>query len=118
MKTRDLAHRTDEFGVAITALCRALPDGPEARRIRGRLAGSGTAVASKYRGACRARSRAEFIAKIRLCAEEAAESHMWLNMCVHVGLTTRAAVTTLAGEAQQLATIFVAAQRTAPRRHR
>jgi hypothetical protein len=43
---------------------------------------------------------------------------MWLNMCVHVGLTTRAAVTTLAGEAQQLAKIFVAAQLAAPRRHR
>jgi four helix bundle protein len=92
MKPRHLAQRTYEFGVAIVNLCKALPDGPEARRIRGQLAGAGTAVAANYRGACRARSRAEFISKIAVCAEEADESHMWLNMCVDVDLTSRAAV--------------------------
>lgn len=118
MKPHDLAQRTYEFGVAVVNLCKALPDGPEARRIRGQLADAGTAVAANYRGACRARSRAEFISKIAVCAEEADESHMWLNMCVDVGLTGRAAVASLVDEAQQLTRIFIAAQLTAKRRNR
>jgi hypothetical protein len=37
-------------------------------------------------------------------------------MCVDVGLTSRAAVTSLIDEAQQLTKIFIAAQLTATRR--
>jgi four helix bundle protein len=59
--------RIADFGiredVAIVNFCKTLSEGPEARRIRGQLADSGTSVASNYRGACRARSRAEFISR-------------------------------------------------------
>lgn len=118
MQPRELAQRTYEFGVAIVNFCRTLPDSTESRRIRSQLADCGTAVAANYRGACRARSRAEFISKIAVCAEEADESHLWLNMCVDIGLTSRSAVAALVDEAEQLRRIFIASQLTAKRRER
>jgi four helix bundle protein len=117
VKPQDLSQRTYEFGVAVVNFCKTLPDGPEARRIRGQLSDSGTAVAANYRGACRARSRAEFISKIAVCAEEADESHMWLRMCVDVGLSSRTVVADLVDEAEQLRRIFIASQLTAKRRN-
>jgi len=118
MRPTDLVQRTYEFGVNVMNFCKTLPDGPEARRIRGQLAASGTAVPANYRAACRARSRAEFIAKIGICCEEADESHMWLYMCADVGISSRAAIAPLADEAEQLRKIFTASQLTAKRRDR
>lgn len=41
---------------------------------------SGTSVAANYREASRARSDAEFIAKIELCAQECDETQLWLEL--------------------------------------
>ena len=49
------------------------------RRIKLRLIDSAKSVASNYRAVCRARSRAEFIAKIGVVREEADESIGWLE---------------------------------------
>ena len=46
-----------------------------------------------------------------------ASADSWPNMCVDVGLTSRA-VASLIDEAQQLTKIFIAAQVTAKRRNR
>jgi four helix bundle protein len=44
------------------------------------LTASATSVSANYRAARRARSRAEFIAKIGLVADEADESEHWLEV--------------------------------------
>ena len=118
MKPADLVRRTYEFGVLVVNFCKTLPDTPEARRIRGQLTDSGTSVPANYRAACRARSRAEFIAKIGICCEEADESNMWLRMCADAGFASRHAVAPLADEAEQLRKIFTASQLTAKQRSR
>jgi len=41
---------------------------------------SGTSVAANYREASRARSRNEFVSKIELCAQEADETQLWLEL--------------------------------------
>jgi four helix bundle protein len=117
MKPNDLRQRSYDFGVAIVNLSKTLPDTVEARRIRGQLTDAGTSVPANYRAACRARSRAEFIAKMGTCCEEADESHMWLNICADTGLCGRPAVTHLIDEADQLLRIFTASQLTAKRRN-
>ena len=118
MKSNELSQRTYQFGVAVVNFCKTLSDGPEARKIRGQLADSGTSVASNYRGTCRARSRAEFISTIGICVEEADESQIWLRMCADLGWCNRAATAQLIDEAEQLLKIFVASQLTARRRDR
>ena len=118
MTPEQLRQRTYDFGVAVVNFCRTLPDTTEARRIRGQLTDAATSVPANYRGACRARSTAEFIAKIGICCEEADESNMWLTMCADVGLASRSIAAPLADEAAQLTKIFTASQLTAKQRRR
>jgi four helix bundle protein len=118
MKPRELAQRTYDFGVAVVNFCKSLPDTPEIRRIRGQLTDAATSVPANYRGACRARSRAEFIAKIGICCEEADEANMWLKMCADAGFASQSVIRPLADEAEQLRRIFTASQLTAKQRAR
>ncbi len=47
---------------------------------------SATSVAANYRAACRARSGAEFAAKIGIALEEADESQFWLELLEESGI--------------------------------
>jgi 23S rRNA-intervening sequence protein len=47
---------------------------------------SGTAVAANYRAACRARSRAEFAARLGIVVEEADETMLWLELLDESGI--------------------------------
>src|SRR5579862_1654308 len=69
----ELKQRTKTFALRIMKLVEALPKKPAGWAIGKQLIRSGTSVGANYRAACRARSRAEFIAKIGLVEEEADE---------------------------------------------
>ena len=47
---------------------------------------SATSVAANYRAACRARSKAEFIAKLSIVVEEADEVLFWLELISESGI--------------------------------
>jgi len=72
---------------------------------------SGTSVAANYRAACRARSKAEFIARLGIVAEEADESVLWLELLEETGVLTSERLVEI--EAKELAAIFSASQKTA-----
>jgi|RhiMetStandDraft_4_1073278.scaffolds.fasta_scaffold244916_1 four helix bundle protein len=118
MKSAALKARTYTFGVQVVNFSKTLPETVESRRIRGQLTDAATSVAANYRAACRARSRAEFIAKMGTCCEEADESQMWLNMCADTGFCARSTITAMADEAEQLVRIFTASVLTAKQRLR
>lgn len=73
--------RTKAYAGAVIRLYCGLPRQRDEVSILGRqMLRSGTSVAANYREASRARSRAEFIAKIELCAQEADETQLWLEL--------------------------------------
>jgi four helix bundle protein len=111
----DLRLRTETFALDVVRLCRELPNTPEALNIRNQLGRAATSVAANYRATCRARSRAEFIAKLGVVVEEADEAHMWLGMLVQLDLLGSQNAERLLHEADQLTAIFVASRRTASR---
>ena len=74
MKPDELKDRTKQFALRVLKLVAALPKTIEGRAIASQLVRSGTSVAANYRATCRARSKAEFIAKIGVVLEEADES--------------------------------------------
>jgi four helix bundle protein len=74
---------------------------------------SGTSVAANYRAVCRARSKAEFVAKIGTVVEEADETVFWLELLVESDLASQARMDGLLKEANELLAIFAASQRTA-----
>jgi len=92
---------------------RALPASPEGRVIGGQLLRSGTSMAANYRAVCRARSRADFLAKLSIVIEEADESAFWLELLCDSGLVPAERLTDLSSDASQLVAIFHASRTTA-----
>ena len=115
MTPKELKDRTKRFAVDIVALCRELPSTLDGRRLGQQLLDCGTSVAANYRASCRARSRAEFIAKLGVVLEEADESLFWLEIIVDAKLATTTRVEKLLKEADELTAIFVASIKSAKR---
>jgi four helix bundle protein len=109
----ELRQRTKQFALRIIRLSRHLPPGRETDVIGKQVLRSGTAVAANYRAAGRSRSRADFISKISVVAEEADETVFWLELLEDAGLLPAAKLEPLLDEARQLAAIFTASRRTA-----
>jgi len=86
----ELKNRTKRFAIRVINLYRSLPRTAEARIIGNQVLRSGTSVASNYRAVCRARSRAEFIAKIGVVVEEADETVFGLSCLSKPGLFANA----------------------------
>ena len=53
--------------------------------VRNQLSKSGTSIGANYRESNRARSRADFKNKIRICEGEAAETQYWLEILMQMG---------------------------------
>lgn len=68
---------------------------------------SGTSVAANYREASRARSDAEFVSKVELCAQEADESMLWLELLEEDCGIESDGLTWLLQESDELIAIFV-----------
>lgn len=114
MTPQELRDRTDRFSVAIIKFCRALPADQLTRRLAIQLQDAGTSVASNYHAACRAQSRAQFIAKLSIVVEEA-ECVGWLHKLQETGLARNDTAAALQQEASELLAIFSASRKTATR---
>jgi four helix bundle protein len=110
---QDLKVRTKQFALRILRLYRSLPAKEEGRILGRQLLRSGTSVGANYRAACRARSRAEFIAKIGIVLEEADETVFWLELLLEGGIVKHEKLDALLKEAQELTAIFVSSLCTA-----
>src|SRR5437868_13568869 len=109
---QELRDRTKAFAVRIVRLYRSLPYRTDAQVLGKQLLRSGTAVAANYRAACRARSKAEWIAKI-IVVEEADETLFWLEMLVDCETVPAAKLEALIKEAHELSALFTASRHTA-----
>lgn len=105
--------RTKDFADRVARLCGSLPRHPEAMNIRKQLGRSSSSVAANYRAAQRARSKAEFRAKLGIAEEEADESCHWLEAVIRQDLLPASRVEPLLDEARLLTAIIVAALKTA-----
>jgi four helix bundle protein len=113
MTPDELKKRTKQFALRIIKLVLALPDTAWGRVARNQILRAGTAVGANYRAACRARSRAEFIAKIGNVIEEADESAYWLELIVESKLMKANLVADLHQEAEELTAIMTASRKSA-----
>lgn len=109
----ELQSRTKRFALRILRLCRSLPKSDEARIIGKQVLRSGTSIGANYRAACRARSRAEFVAKLGIVLEEADETAFWLELLQESDVFPEPKLRSLVQEANELVSIFVASIRTA-----
>lgn len=74
MDAEEFKKRTKAFGLRVTRLVHSLPKSRAADGIGRQLLRCGTSVGANYRAACRARSPAEFAAKMGIVEEECEEA--------------------------------------------
>jgi four helix bundle protein len=113
LRTADLKARTKQFALRVMKLVDALPRTIQGRAVANQIIRSATSVAANYRAACRARSRAEFIAKLGVVEEEAEETAFWLELIIDSALLTRARIDPLLTEAGELVAIMAASRKSA-----
>jgi four helix bundle protein len=90
-----------------------LPNTQLGYHLRGQLIRCSTSVASNYRAACIAQSKASFISKLSIVIEETDESYFWLEFIFDENLIKRNLVESLLKEADELTAIFIASRKTA-----
>jgi four helix bundle protein len=82
----ELRQRTFRYALRVIAFSKKLADTWEGREIGRQLLRAGMGTASNYWSACRGRSGAEFVARLGVAEDEAAESVMWLMLIVESGI--------------------------------
>jgi four helix bundle protein len=113
MDADEMKRRTRAFALRIIRLVEALPKTRTADVIGKQLVRCGTSVGANYRASCRAKSQADFIAKLGIVEEEANETIYWIELLVESGQVKEELVASLLDEANQLVAIIVSSIRTA-----
>jgi len=113
MDKHELQDRTKQFALRVLKLIDVLPRTAAGRAISSLLVRAATSVGANYRSACRARSRAEFAAKLGVAVEEADESLYWLELVRDSKLLPENKLSLLLKEANELLAICAASLRTA-----
>jgi four helix bundle protein len=111
-KATELKRQTKSFAVRIVNLFRSLQRSPDAQTLGKQLLRSGTSVGANYRAVCRARSQAEFIARMGIVVEEADEAVFWLELLSETVVLSPERPKDLLKEANELVRIFGASLRT------
>src|SRR5207244_12290059 len=111
----DLKKRTKAFTLRILKLVDAMPKTTVGRALASQIVRSGTSVAANYRAACRAKSSADFIAKMGIVQEEADETLFWLELLEESELVSDTKLAAIKQEANELIAITIASIKTARR---
>ena len=113
MNKDDLKDRTKAFALRVIRLVESLPRKKSSDVLGKQLLRSATSMAANYRAALRARTKPEFISKLRIVEEEADESLFWIELLIESQLIPEPRLAALATEAHELTAIFTAAGKTA-----
>jgi len=113
MDKRELQNRTKQFALRVPKLIDVLPRTAAGRAISNQLVRAATSVGANYRSACRARSRAEFAAKLGIAVEEADESLYRLELVRDGKLVPENKLSRLLKEADELTAILASGRKSA-----
>ena len=111
-----LKEHTYNFALQIIRFVQSLPRNRIADVLDNQLLRCGTSVGANYRAACRARSQADFIAKMGIVEEEADESIYWMELPASAGIVKPDQVRSLINEANEILAMTVTSIRTARKR--
>jgi four helix bundle protein len=115
---RDLKKRTKKYALKVVEFVETLPRGRTSDVIGRQLLRAGTSVGANYRSSCRARSTADFIAKMGIVEEETDESLYWMELLIEAGIVKPKNIESLMEEGDELLAITVASINTAKRRRK
>ena len=118
MTPGELRARTEAFAVEVIKFTNPLAEKVLTRSFADQVRRSATSTAQNYSACTIAKSRRDFISKLRLALEEADESARWLRMLRDANLAAGPELQSLIREATELAAILGASCATAERNGR
>jgi len=112
MDKRTLQNRTMKFAIDVIKLTEGFPKNTAAFVIEKQIIRSATSVAANYRSISRAKSKMDFINKLRIVEEEADETMFWIELCKELNFTDQTTLNKLHIEANEILSIIVASIKT------
>lgn len=112
MNEEQFKQRTKQLALRVIRLVETLPRTKSAEVIGKQLVRSATSVGANYRAACRAKSTADIINKLKIVEEEADETLYWLELIVEADLMPLARVKDLMSETDEIIAMTVASLKT------
>jgi len=103
---RRLERRTRKFAYLIIKLSASLPQTPEGKVIKYQITKAGTSIGANYREANRARSKADFKSRIKICESETSETIYWLKLIEDMDWTDKKELEFLIKESGEFLAIF------------
>ena len=107
-----LQNRTKNFVLRVFKMVEKLPKSRGIEVIAHQLIKASTSVAANYRAVYRAKSKADFIDKLKIVEEESDECLFWLEFITNLELMDDKLLENLMKEANELVAIFTAAVKT------
>src|SRR3954447_24989069 len=104
---KDLKDRTRDFSLRVVRLCAALPSNRTADVIAKQLLRSGTSPGAHFREALRARSKAEYVAKLNGGLMELEETLYWLEIVEGAKYLSAKQLDPIKQETTELIALFV-----------
>jgi four helix bundle protein len=115
MNEQEMRDRTKRLALRIVKMFGNLPRTREADILGRQVLRSGTSVGANYREACRARSRAEMIAKLGIVEQELDETQYWFELLVEGEIFASEKLRLLMQETDELLRIIAASIKTLKR---
>jgi four helix bundle protein len=109
--------RTKGIGIKVIGLVEKLPNKPSAWILSKQILRSSTSIGANYRAACRAKSTADFINKLKIVEEETDETIYWLEIMQESGLIAVDKAKELMSETSEVLAIIVASIKTSRERN-
>ena len=108
----NLKARTKQIGLEIIQMVDELPHKPAAWMLSKQILRSSTSIGANYRAACRAKSTADFINKLKIVEEEADETIYWLEILSDAGLVTSVRTEKVLKDTAEILAIIVTSIKT------
>ncbi len=107
-----IKNRTKQIGLEVIKLIDELPNKPSAWAIAKQIVRNSTAIGANYRAACRAKSTADFINKLKIVEEETDETQYWLEILEESSLVLSDRIELIKKETNEILSIVVSSIRT------
>lgn len=112
MNEQEFKQRTKALALRVIKLVSSLPKNTVSEVIGKQLIRSGTSVGANYRAACRGRSTADLIGKLRIVEEEADECLYWMELIVEAKLVEVTNLRSIMSETNEILAMTVASIKT------
>jgi len=112
MTKEELLLRTKNYTIANARLVLSIPNNIVNRNYADQLNRSASSVGANYRAACRGKSKADFINKLKIVEEELDETLFFMELLVELNAEMREKIVPIYKEGNELLSIIVAAINT------